>query len=288
MVIPPFKDPKTRECFGRDGYFVFEGLARNDVPALVAVYQDMLRELPGSDPYFHCPMTGTNYVGNRGLRDRITARVSEIVAPRLAPLVDAHRVLGAGFRVKQTGNESHLPLHQDPSMVDEDRDWSMNFIIPIVDTTVANGALRVVPGSHRVLPKYRSLDLQDRAETLGILDAIAEQVTTLPMHAGDVILYFNSILHGSGPNRTDEHRPVVLGTLISREAPMLLYLISPESPKLLECYEVPDNYFNQMENFHEEFKLRPKVGRRLADVRDTYDLSREQIIGAIRAHDRAQ
>src|SRR5437868_2094739 len=104
----------------------------------------MLRELATSDPYFQCPMTGTNYVGDRGLRDRVIARVSEIVAPRMAPLLDGYRFLGAGFRVKQTGDESHLPLHQDPSMIDEDRHWSLNFIIPIVDTTEENGALRIV------------------------------------------------------------------------------------------------------------------------------------------------
>lgn len=284
MIIPPFKDPQTRESFARDGYFVFEGLAERDVAEIAEVYRDMLGELPESDPYFHCPMTGTNYVGDRGLRDRTIARVSAIVGPRLAPLLDGHRFLGAGFRVKQTGDESHLPLHQDPSMVDEDHHWSANVIIPIVDTTGANGALRIVPGSHRFMPKYRSLDLQDRAETLGILDGIAEQVKTIPLRAGDAILYFNSLLHGSGPNRTDEDRPVVLGTLMSEDASMILYLISAENPKLLECYEVPDDYFNQMKDFAQEFKLRPTCGRRLDDVRDTYDLSKEQIITSIRAH----
>ena len=41
-----------------------------------------------------------------------------------------YRFVGASLRVKQTGPESYLCLHQDPSMVDEDRHWSMNIIVP--------------------------------------------------------------------------------------------------------------------------------------------------------------
>src|SRR5262245_16053688 len=131
MITPPFTDPKTRESFERDGYFVFRGLAEKEVPGLVEIYEEMLRDLDPSDPYFHCPMTGTNYLGDRNLRNRVMDRVSALIAPRLVPLIDRYRFLGAGFRVKQTGSESALPLHQDPSMVDEDRDWSINLIIPI-------------------------------------------------------------------------------------------------------------------------------------------------------------
>lgn len=227
-------------------------------------------------------MTGTNSIGNLALRKHILAEVSRIIAPELGSILDDYRLVGAGFRVKQVGAESGLPQHQDPSMVDEDRSWSMNIIAPIVDTSRENGALRVVPGSHKIMPKLRSLDLEDRAETFTPHEVTDPLIETIPMRAGDAIFYFNSLLHGSGPNMATDARPLVIGTLMSRDTPMTVYFRKPGQPRILERYEVPDDYFNRMENFDRDHKLRPRVGRQLEDVEDTYNLSRDEIIAAFR------
>jgi ectoine hydroxylase-related dioxygenase (phytanoyl-CoA dioxygenase family) len=283
MVIPAFKDRATRDAFERDGYVVLPGFVEKLVPDLLSVYREMLTGMPASDPYFKIPMTGTNTIGSLTLRKHIIAEVGRIVAPELDSILEGHRLVGAGFRVKQVGPDSSLPQHQDPTMVDEDRDWSMNIIAPIVDTNSQNGAFRVVPGSHKIMPKIRSLDLEDRAETLISHEVTDPLVETLPMRAGDAVFYLNSLLHGSGPNRATEARPLVLGTLMSRDTPMTVYFRNREQPRIVERYEVPDDYFNRMENFDRDHKLRPSVGRRIEDVEDTYDLSRDEMIAAFRA-----
>ncbi len=159
----------------------------------------------------------------------------------------------------------------------------MNIIVPIVDTSPENGALKVVPGSHEIMPRLRSLDLEDRAETWNIDEVIEPLVETIPMRAGDAIFYYQSLLHGSGPNLTAEDRPLVLGTLMAREAPVTVYFRKAGESRIFERYEVPDDYFNRMKNFDQEHKLRPTVGRHLEDVEDTYNLSREEIMAAFRA-----
>jgi hypothetical protein len=282
MVVPAFKDPSTREAFARSGYTVVPGMFAQNVPQLTAIYRSMLGALDASDPYFEPPMTGTTTIGSVALRRRICDDVSTIIAPRLGELLDDYRFLGAGFRVKQAGPHSALPQHQDPTMVDEERYWSMNVIVPIVDTTPDNGALRVVPGSHRTMPKLRSLDLQDRAETFAPHELTDPLVETVPMRAGDAIFYLNALLHGSGPNMTTQERPLVMGTLLSRDTPMTVYFRSPHNPRILERYEVPDDYFNRMENFERDHKLRPTIGRRVEDVEDTYDFSYEKVVAALR------
>jgi len=283
MIVPTFKDRDTRESFERSGYAVFPGFARSLVPDLLAIYREMLAELPESDPYFKVPMTGTNCIGDMELRARILASVGRLVEPEMRSILEDYRLVGAGFRVKQAGPESTLPLHQDPTQVEEDRYWLMNFIIPIVDTSPENGALQVVPGSHKIMPTLRSLDLEDRAEKWN-LDAVLEPLTeTIPMRAGDAIFYPQSLLHGSGPNLTTEDRPLVLGTLMAREAAVTVYFRKPDESRVFECYEVPDDYYNRMKDFDREHKLRPTVGRRLADVEDPYNRSRDEIIAAFRA-----
>ncbi len=283
MSIPTFTESARTSAMEQAGFVVVPGFAGKLLPRLRSAYQEMLSALPASDPYFESPMTGTNWIASSVLRLRILTEVGQIIAPELGSILEDHRLVGAGFRVKQVGPESALPLHQDPTTVDEDRHWTMQFIIPLVDTSGDNGALRVVPGSHKIMPKLRSLDLEDRAETYGLHEVIDPLVETIPMQAGDAIFYFQSLLHGSGPNVTADARPVVLGGLMAHEAAMRVYFRKPEQPRVFECYEVPDDYFNRMEDFEREHKLRPKVGRRVADVADSFDLSRDDIIAAFRA-----
>jgi len=283
MSIPRFKDPAARAAMERNGYVVFPGFAEALVPRFREVYREMLGAMSASDPYFDLPMTGTNWIGDLDLRARILAEVGRIIAPQLEGILDDHRLIGAGFRVKYSGDESFLPLHQDPTQGDEDRYYVMNIILPLVDTRSENGALQVVPGSHRIMPRLRSLDLEDRADTLNLDEVVGPLTETIPMRAGDAIFYFQSILHGSGPNMGTEERPVVLGTMMPRDARVTVYFRRPDQPRVFECYEVPDEHFNQMVNFNEEHRLRPKVGRRLEDVPDTFQHSRAEIIAAFRA-----
>lgn len=283
MLVPPFKDPDARAAFERLGYVVVPALLAEKVPELVSVYEEMLRGMPPSDPYFQIPMTGTNCIGDPDLRRRICGEVQRIVAPRLETVLDGYRFVGAGFRVKLVGPDSRLPQHQDPTMVDEDRFWSINIIAPIIDTTAENGALQVVPGSHRIMPKVRSLDLEDRADTYHLHEVVDPLVRTVPLRAGDAIFYYNSLLHGSGPNMSAAPRPLVIGTLMSRESPMTLHFRKPEQPRSVERYEVPDDYFNRMELFDRDHRGRPQIGYRIADTEDTYTLTRDDMLAAFRS-----
>jgi hypothetical protein len=281
-MIPRFKDPERTAALQRDGYVVVPGLLADAVPELTAIYEEMLRSIEPSDPYFGLPMTGTNFLGDRELRMRISTRVGDVAGPKVASVLEAHRFVGAGFRVKQTGPESVLCLHQDPTMVDEEREWSMNFIVPLIDTTRDNGALRVIPGSHKYLPKVRSMNLNDRHADRAA-EELVESIELVPMRAGDVIFYLNSILHGSGPNMTGSHRPVVLGTLMSAGSPIVLYFRKHEEPTLVERYEVPDDFFAKLESFERDFKNRPANGKRLEDIVDPHILERDELVALIRA-----
>lgn len=70
--------------------------------------------------------------------------------------------------------------------------WAMD------DFTAANGATRLVPGSHRWSEKRLSAD-------------VSTDEQAAEMGAGSVLVYLGSLLHGGGANRTDSPR---LGVVI--------------------------------------------------------------------------
>jgi ectoine hydroxylase-related dioxygenase (phytanoyl-CoA dioxygenase family) len=74
-----------------------------------------------------------------------------VFEPRLATLVDGYRICFANFlnKAPQNADVGAVPLHQDPTFVDETLYRTVGLWVPLVDTVPENGGLVVVPGSHR-------------------------------------------------------------------------------------------------------------------------------------------
>jgi hypothetical protein len=74
-------------------------------------------------------------------------------------------------------------------------------VIALVDFTAANGATRLVPGSHRWPDRHLAMDQQATPS--------AEQVVVAEMPAGSAVIYTGGVIHGGGANVTDEPRRAV-------------------------------------------------------------------------------
>ncbi|OWY63187.1 hypothetical protein B7486_54450, partial [cyanobacterium TDX16] len=73
------------------------------------------------------------------------------------------------------------------------------------DDELDNGPLRVVPRSHRVVPRWRGSHTADPFG--GHQDFIVERcVQEVPVRAGDVVVMDNRVLHCSAPNRSGRPR----------------------------------------------------------------------------------
>ena len=95
--------------------------------------------------------------------------------------------------------------HQDQGVLTEDADNSdiLTVWVPMVDATIDNGCLQVVPGSHR-----GELGLHCfTASSKGIPeDLVGEIRVPLPMKAGDVLFMNKLTKHGSLPNLSEDIR----------------------------------------------------------------------------------
>jgi ectoine hydroxylase-related dioxygenase (phytanoyl-CoA dioxygenase family) len=77
----------------------------------------------------------------------------------------------------------------------------LNTMWTLCDFTAANGATRLVPGSHRWDPKRRPKE---------------EEAVDAEMPAGSVLFYLGGLWHGGGANRTDQPRlGVILEFVVS-------------------------------------------------------------------------
>ena len=147
-----------------------------------------------------------------------------IAAPAL---IDALRECGAtdprftgGFLISKPSGGPPLFWHQDwwgwddPSAY-QPRAHQLFAMIYLTDTTIENGCLRVIPGSHRHDHALHHLDTAHSEGMQGFRDpsnpAYADHPdqAAVPVKAGDLLIGDARLIHGAFANRTDEERPLL-------------------------------------------------------------------------------
>lgn len=97
---------------------------------------------------------GVHFYGSVALSDlqqkkEVDAAFATLISPALEQLLINHRLLTYFYLVKVIGEKSVLNVHQDWSIVNEEKHRGYNLWIPLSDSTVENGTLYVLKGSHQ-------------------------------------------------------------------------------------------------------------------------------------------
>ena len=181
-----------------DGYTIVEDAIE---PGLVEELSGALLDL---EEFFAVEPAGNSFEGAQTLRvynllalDRVWEQVP--VHPSVLPLVEA--VLDAGCLISSLSSITILPgeiaqpIHADDQLLPIPKPHVptvCNSMWALTDFTAANGATRLVPGSHRA----------DHSPDYGQpYDSIAAE-----MPRGSVLIWHGSLWHGGGANTTDTPR----------------------------------------------------------------------------------
>jgi len=116
---------------------------------------------------------------------------------------------GAQFFVKKPGHGMVVPMHQDGDYWPLEPHLTTTVWLAFYDTDAGNGAMKVLPGSHR----QGAIDHQAAEDVNSVLgkqirseDIDEEQLVHLDLKAGEISLHTDQIIHGSEPNRSDRIR----------------------------------------------------------------------------------
>jgi len=185
------------EAIARDGFTIVENAIAPDlVDALAEALARLEREL-GAKP----AMNG--FEGHRTVRiynllahDPVFARIP--VHANVLPIVEG--VLDEGCLISSLSSiaidpgETAQPIHADDQVIPLEkphRPIVCNSMWALTDFTEANGATRLVPGSHR----------KPNPDYGGAYDTIPAE-----MAKGSVLIWDGALWHGGGANRTDARR----------------------------------------------------------------------------------
>ncbi len=239
-----FKDKALQRTFEKDGYVKMQLLSQSEVKQLKDYYHSLNHDHIGSYG-FHISLENKSQEYVNGVFNKLFSTF----VPKLDLLLDHYKTFTASYVIKEAGLQNIVPPHQDWSFVDEREFCSATVWVPLMDVNKNNGALGVIPGSHRLLnyprsspsPQARSI-LSDHAFTLFPFVEIVD------MKAGEALIFDNRLVHASPPNTSGISR-IAAGIGITQKAAQLLhYYQVPGAEERIEVYAVDKTFFPRYNN----------------------------------------
>jgi len=210
--------PTKAEELARNGYTTTPLLSRAEVHRLQALFRET-EHLSGVDKPFYTSIWSVN----PEYRSRVDREIKELLIKPLDDFLDRCKPVFANLMVKHAGPDTQLQPHQDWSFVDESQFDSLTIWIPLTDVSRENGALSVLPGSHRltnhVRPRFADSPFKEAIEKIetGLM-------VNVPLKAGEALVMNSRCIHSSPENRSHETRVAVSIVMVPEEADIAHYV----------------------------------------------------------------
>jgi hypothetical protein len=181
--------------------------------------------------------------------------ITEIMESFVDKVLTDYKIYGSTFVYKIPSKNSELGPHQDWTIIDESKYFSLNCWVPLCDVSVKNGTMYVLPGSHYI--KHKSI----RAPSLGYYydnyrDVVLKYMIPMKVKAGTAVIINHSIIHYSSPNLSSNIRKAIITAAKSKEAQTFLYYWNKDIHKL-EKYIVKEDFALDYNDFFYDNKLKP-------------------------------
>jgi non-heme Fe2+,alpha-ketoglutarate-dependent halogenase len=134
---------------------------------------------------------------------RILDAVEDVIGPNIL-------CWGSSFFIKEPRNPAFVSWHQDSTYWGLDPADVVTAWVALTDSTPANGAMRVIPGTHLLdqVPHhdtFRSDNLLSRGQEI-MVEVDDRQAAMLELQAGEMSLHHVRLIHGSDPNPSPQRR----------------------------------------------------------------------------------
>lgn len=256
-----FTSQGLQKKFEMDGYVVINLFHNDEINHLKSIY----KQLPKNNLIFE----SSSFLDDTDLLMSVNKEVEKVFEKTLNGILAPHKKLGTSFLTKQSSEYSAMPVHQDWTVVDETTYCSVTCWVPLQDTTILNGAMQVLPGSHLFSDALRSPSIPIAFEE--IYDAIGPYLKTITLKAGEGIIFNQALWHASHPNHSNEDRLSVTYGFTQPNANLCMYYYDNGK---VEKWQMPDDMFLH----YSKIRTTPLIGQKLTTFEyDTPKITKAQL-----------
>jgi hypothetical protein len=255
-----FQRQELQSQLDQDGCVVVPFLEPDELAELREFYYS--RHPDGIAPQMREGIHMTIWCSDRPYKDQIREGLQQILGAAARRLYQDFRLVSPVFIVKRKGADTTFPIHQDWNVVDETQHRAFNMWIPLHDVDESNGALWIVKGSHKFPNHVRGPGyLFPRLYHLE--SHIRPFMEPMAMKAGNALIFYHRVIHGSPPNQTDSPRVVVAMSVLPEQVPLHIYF-QKDAESQLEVYHPHDEFIYEFENVRDQTAFKPPSGAPLS------------------------
>ncbi|MEM7105957.1 MAG: phytanoyl-CoA dioxygenase family protein [Bacteroidota bacterium] len=275
------KSPELDQCISKDGVVLVDFLNQDQLEELRAFYQNLHPD--GSWPNLYDNIHMTIWCNDKSYKFKVKEKLESVFAASYERLFENYRALNHVFIVKKPGRETTFNIHQDWSVVEEEKYPSFNVWVPLEDVDETTGAMWIIKKSHRLKANIRGAG-QLFPNYMDAMDHLRPYMTNFPMKAGQALLFYHATIHGSPPNTGRMPRVVAAASVLPQDVPFHIHFQKPGS-EIIEVYSPEDEFMYNYDRLREESVFRPPGGKKVSEfsAANYQPLSVDEIIEVISA-----
>lgn len=255
-----FRDSELQKQFDEQGYVKVPFLNEAQIKELDNLFDKLHPDLPEEG------FISGSYSSDFEYKQKASDHFKKVFHDSYERIFKDYTPFGGSFLFKMPSENSDLVLHQDWTIVDEEKYVALNCWVPLCDTNENNGTLMVVPGSH-----YANFPVH-RAPTLDFFfngndELVREKLVPMNAKAGEAVILNQSLIHYSPPNRSGKIRKAITSGVKTKGAPMMFYYYDRAAGKPeLDVYEMDENFLIMFDDFGTDIFLPPKNGKKVSTI----------------------
>jgi hypothetical protein len=196
-----------RAHFSQHGYVSpVPALDADEVAALVARVEAFEQHCPDDAAWafdIKCNLLH-DWVVAAGTGDRMLDVAEDLLGPDIF-------ITNAVFRIKEPGSTTSYDWHQDSARIEVEPCFVIGYL-SITASTVANGCMQVIPGSHGEVQPFTVVENAGQRQRRVARVVAPDTASAIPLllEPGEAAFFSANLIHGSGPNASGARRIAVL------------------------------------------------------------------------------
>ena len=274
-------DTETHQHFLKNGWCKLSNVvAQKEIDSFTETFNE-ISKIDGFvlDDHFQNTGCGCNPAVRSKTQDFINQNVSTIL-PRIFNMEKVSAHTGGTYQVKPASPVSELEIHQDSTVVDEEKDYCIFLWIPLCEITETNGPIWVLPGSHLWGNTQRSLGVP--WHLMKHIDILRKYMFPVTVKLGDALIFDPALVHGSTPNFSKETRHSITITVLRKNYQLVYFFKDKKTNKdSIEKYEVDETFYETY-----DFVARPDESKWKKEIvkYKPFDLSQKELVQLIETH----
>lgn len=185
---------------------------------------------------------------DRQYRRRVFELISDYFADKVRDCLPSYCILNANIVIKPP-RSGFFEIHQDWAFVADKATKCMTVWCPLVDTSMDNGAVHLLPGSHRLDQAIRVPNMPSYFDDFS--DTLVERwLQPVPAKAGHALIWDSHMIHWSGENHTTSPRVAVQMSCIPIQSQPVFIYYDKAMPNRLEIFAADQEFW--LTNDHQQ------------------------------------